>query len=65
MPIHHIKKKQDEKLKEKSLEEKMKAAARLATLEMKNTHNIQELDQLASGKSDKDGNMDFEDENQN
>ncbi len=47
----------DDKLKDKPLKEQMKAAARLAVLEMRNKGSIKEPDQLASGKSDDDGNM--------
>ncbi|HTF84120.1 hypothetical protein ACSV5M_06170 [Cellvibrio sp. ARAG 10.3] len=55
--IKHIKDKQDEKLKNKSDEEKALAAARRAMEEMRRKRHLKEPDQLASGKSDKDGNM--------
>lgn len=61
MSTRKLKKKQDEKLRNKPLEEKMKAAARLAALEMRNTDDLKEPDQLASGKSDDKGNMILED----
>jgi len=55
--IRQIKDKQDEKLKGKSDEEKALAAARRAMEEMRSKRHLKEPDQLASGKSDKDGNM--------
>ena len=55
--IKQIKDKQDEKLKGKSNEEKALAAARRAMEEMRRKRHIEEPDQLASGKSDKNGNM--------
>lgn len=55
--IKQIKDKQDEKLKGKSDEEKALAAARRAMEEMRRKRHLKEPDQLASGKSDKDGNM--------
>ena len=55
--IKQIKDKQDEKLKDKSDEEKALAAARRAMEEMRRKRHIQEPDQLASGKSDENGNM--------
>lgn len=55
--ISDIKKKQDEKLKGKSDEEKALAAARRAMEELRKKGHLKEPDQLASGKSDKDGNM--------
>jgi hypothetical protein len=62
MSAKQLKDKRDEKLKSKPLEEKMKAAARLAALEMRNMGDIKEPDQLASGKSDDKGNMVWDDE---
>jgi hypothetical protein len=59
--IKQIKDKQDEKLKGKSDEEKALAAARRAMEEMRHKRHLKEPDQLASGKSDKDGNMIIED----
>lgn len=55
--IKQIKDKQDEKLKGKSDEEKALAAARRTMEEMRSKRHLKEPDQLASGKSDKDGNM--------
>ncbi len=55
--ISDIKKKQDEKLKGKSDEEKALAAARRAMEELRKKDHLKEPDQLASGKSDMDGNM--------
>ncbi|WP_444936352.1 hypothetical protein ACJJIW_21830 [Microbulbifer sp. JMSA004] len=55
--IKQIKDKQDEKLKGKSDEEKALAAARRAMAEMRSKRHLKEPDQIASGKSDKDGNM--------
>lgn len=55
--IKQIKDKQDEKLKGKPDEEKALAAARRAMEEMRRKRHLKEPDQLASGKSDKDGNM--------
>ncbi len=55
--IKQIKDKQDEKLKGKSDEEKALAAARRAMEEMRHKRHLKEPDQLASGKSDKDGKM--------
>jgi len=55
--IKQIKDKQDEKLKGKSDEEKALAAARRAMEEMRSKRHLKEPDQLASGKSDKNGNM--------
>lgn len=55
--IKQIKDKQNEKLKGKSDEEKALAAARRAMEEMRRKRHIKEPDQLASGKSDKDGKM--------
>ncbi len=62
MSTRKIKEKRDEKLKDNPLKEQMKAAARLAALEMRNTGNIKEPDQLASGKSDDDVNMLWDEE---
>lgn len=59
--IKQIKDKQNEKLKGKSDEEKALAAARRAMEEMRRKRHLKEPDQLASGKSDKDGNMVIED----
>ena len=55
--IKQIKDKQNERLKGKSDEEKALAAARLAMEEMRRKRHIKEPDQLASGKSDENGNM--------
>ena len=55
--IKKIKDKQNEKLKGKSNEEKALAAARRTMEEMRRKRHIQEPDQLASGKSDENGNM--------
>ncbi|WP_308366589.1 MULTISPECIES: hypothetical protein [unclassified Microbulbifer] len=55
--IKKIKDKQNEKLKGKSDKEKALAAARRAMQEMRKHRDIKEPDQLASGRSDKDGNM--------
>jgi hypothetical protein len=60
MTISKIKSKQEEKLKQKSLLDKMKASARLAAAEMRATKGTKEPEQLASGKSDKHGNMTWE-----
>lgn len=55
--IKKIKDKQDQKLTGKSDKEKALAAARRAMEEMRRKRHIKEPDQLASGKSDEDGNM--------
>jgi hypothetical protein len=55
--IRNINDKQKEKLKNSTLEEKALAAARRAREEFRKYKNIQEPDQLASGKSDKNGQM--------
>lgn len=55
--IKTIKDKQNEKLKGKSNEEKALAAARRAMEEMRRHRHTKEPDQLASGKSNEDGNM--------
>lgn len=55
--ISYIKDKQNEKLKGRSDEEKALAAAYRAMEELRKHRHIKEPDQLASGKSDKDGNM--------
>ena len=55
--IKNIKDKQNEKLKGKSDEEIALAAAYRAMEEMRRYRHIKEPDQLASGKSDEDGNM--------
>jgi hypothetical protein len=55
--IKQIKDKQNEKLKGKSGEEKALVAARRAMEEMRRKRHIKEPEQLASGKSDKDGKM--------
>lgn len=55
--IKKLKDKQDEKLKGKSDEEKALAAARRAMEEMRRKRHLIEPDQLASGKSDENGNM--------
>ena len=55
-----IKGKQDEKIKDKSDEEKALSAARRAMEEMRRKRHLKEPDQLASGKSAKDGNMTIE-----
>ncbi|GAB1260794.1 hypothetical protein [Aurantivibrio plasticivorans] len=59
--IKQIKDKQDEKLKGKSDEEKALAAARRAMEEMRRKRHLEEPDQLASGKSDENGDMVIED----
>lgn len=55
--IVNIKDKQNEKLNGKSDEEKALAAARRAMEELRNKRHLKEPDQLASGKSDKNGKM--------
>lgn len=55
--ITNIKDKQNENLKSKSDKEKALAAARRAMQEMRKHRHIKEPDQLASGKSDENGNM--------
>jgi hypothetical protein len=59
--ISQIKDKQDAKLKGKSDEQKALAAARRAMEEMRQKRHIKEPDQLASGRSDENGNMVIED----
>jgi len=55
--IKQIKDKQNEKLRGKSDEEKSLAAARRTMEEMRRKRHIKEPGQLASGKSDENGNM--------
>ena len=55
--IRQIKDKQNEKLMDKSDEEKALAAARRAMEEMRLKRHLKEPDQLASGKSSENGNM--------
>ena len=63
MGVSSIHDKQNEQLKEKTLKERMKAAARLAAAEMRQQKETSEPDQLASGKSGKKREMVWEDDN--
>ncbi len=58
--ITKISKKQEEKLSKKSARERALDAARKAAAEMRATGDIEEPEQLASGKSDENGNMTWE-----
>ncbi len=60
--IEDIRNKQKEKLEGKSPREKALAAAKRAAEEMRSTGHIKEPDQLASGKSDENGSMVWDDD---